>query len=161
MFNFLLAADETTSSSGTFGVQQIIMLVIVGLLLVALFVFPMISNKKRKKAVDEMHNSISVGDTIMTIGGIVGKVVAIKQNNDVDKEFVLETGMKGKESTMTFSFQAIYQVLGKTKAATPVAEAPASTDDKAPAADSESTAPVEAVEGADVEVSDGEKKEEK
>lgn len=161
MFNFLLAADETTSSSGTFGVQQIIMLVIVGLLLVALFVFPMISNKKRKKAVDEMHNSISVGDTIMTIGGIVGRVVAIKQNNDVDKEFVLETGMKGKESTMTFSFQAIYQVLGKTKAAAPVAEAPASTDDKAPVADSESTAPVEAVEGADVEVSDGEKKEEK
>lgn len=155
MFNFLLAADETTN---TFGVQQIIMLVIVGLLLVALFVFPMISNKKRKKAVDEMHNSISVGDTIMTIGGIVGKVVAIKQNNDVDKEFVLETGVKGRESTMTFSFQAIYQVLGKTKATAPVVE---DTADKTSVADSETTAPEETGKAKDSEVPTEEKKEEK
>ena len=38
---------------------------------------------------DEMRSSIEVGDDITTIGGIVGKVIAIR---DDDETFVLETG---------------------------------------------------------------------
>ena len=43
-------------------------------------------NKKEKKAA-EMRNSIEVGDTVTTIGGIVGHVQSIKEDT-----FVLETG---------------------------------------------------------------------
>ncbi|MBE6949129.1 MAG: preprotein translocase subunit YajC [Ruminococcaceae bacterium] len=43
--------------------------------------------KKRKKQQQEMRDSLKIGDTITTIGGIVGTIV------DVDKELiVIETG---------------------------------------------------------------------
>ena len=92
---------------------QIIMIVVVVLLVVALIVLPMFTNKKRQKAIQELHNSIAVGDTVKTVGGIVGKIVAINDINAVDKEFVLETGLEGSKTTMVFDFNAIYQVMSK------------------------------------------------
>ena len=68
----LTGADGSTSSGG--GYTSIIMIVV----LIAVFYFFMIrpENKKKKKA-EEMRNSLSVGDKITTIGGMVGKVVDI------------------------------------------------------------------------------------
>jgi preprotein translocase subunit YajC len=43
-------------------------------------------NKKKKQA-EEMRSSIAVGDEVTTIGGLVGKVVAVKENF-----IVFETG---------------------------------------------------------------------
>ena len=105
----LMCAEEATNKTST-----IIMVVIVVLLLVALIVLPMITNKKRQKQGQELHNSIAVGDTVKTVGGIVGKIVAINDVNAVDKEFVLETGLDGSKSTMVFDFNAIYQVMSKS-----------------------------------------------
>lgn len=105
----LMCAEEATNKTST-----IIMVVIVVLLLVALIVLPMITNKKRQKQVQELHNSIAVGDTVKTVGGIVGKIVAINDVNAVDKEFVLETGLDGSKSTMVFDFNSIYQVMSKS-----------------------------------------------
>ena len=64
-------ADGTTAGSGA---SSIIMIVI----LIAVFYFFMIrpENKKKKK-LEEMRNSLEVGDKITTIGGLVGKVVHI------------------------------------------------------------------------------------
>ena len=93
--------------------QQIIMIVVIGLLLVAMIVLPMITQKKRQKAVQEMHNSIGVGDKIKTVGGIVGVIVVINEINALEKEFVLETGQEGSKCTMVFDFNAIYQVIAK------------------------------------------------
>lgn len=64
-------ADGTASTGGY---TSIIMIVV----LIAVFYFFMIrpENKKKKKA-EEMRNSLSVGDKITTIGGMVGKVVDI------------------------------------------------------------------------------------
>ena len=42
---------------------------------------------KKKKAAEEMRNSLKVGDQITTIGGIVGTICAVK-----DKTIVIETG---------------------------------------------------------------------
>ena len=98
---------------GAVEANTIVMIVIVVLLLVALIVLPMITNKKRQKQVQELHNSIAVGDTVKTVGGIVGKIIAINDVNAVDKEFVLETGVDGSKATMVFDFNAIYQVMSK------------------------------------------------
>ena len=58
------------------------------LLIMAVFYFAMIRpENKRKKEAEEMRNSISEGDEITTIGGIVGTVVSVK-----DEKFVIETG---------------------------------------------------------------------
>ena len=42
--------------------------------------------KKQEKQVNEMRNNLQVGDEVTTIGGIIGKVVSIKEET-----FVLET----------------------------------------------------------------------
>ena len=43
--------------------------------------------KKQQKKDTEMRNALDIGDEVTTIGGIVGRVVAIKEDT-----FVLETG---------------------------------------------------------------------
>lgn len=45
--------------------------------------------RKKQKEEEEMRSSIEIGDDVTTIGGIVGKVIAIR---DDDETFVLETG---------------------------------------------------------------------
>ena len=50
------------------------------------FVWSLISGKKKKKKEQEELNSLQPGDEITTIGGIIGKVVSIKEET-----FVLET----------------------------------------------------------------------
>ena len=49
--------------------------------LIVVFYFLLIRpENKKKKALSEMRNALSVGDEITTIGGIVGKVVHIKDD---------------------------------------------------------------------------------
>ena len=49
--------------------------------MVAIFYFFMIRpENKKKKALADMRSSLSVGDTITTIGGIFGKVVSIDED---------------------------------------------------------------------------------
>ena len=63
--------------------------VTMGLLLVvmiAMFFFTSRSNKQQEKEAQTMRDSLSVGDEITTIGGIIGKVVSIKEET-----LVLET----------------------------------------------------------------------
>ena len=81
MFNFLLETTGATGAGGS-GLTTILMLV----LLVGMFWFMSRSNKKKEKEAAEMRDSLQVGDEVTTIGGIIGKVVSIK-----DETFVLET----------------------------------------------------------------------
>ena len=68
----------------TQGMSSIIMIVA----LFAIMYFMMIRpENKRKKQAQEMRDGLKKGDTITTIGGIIGKVVSV--NNDT---FVIETG---------------------------------------------------------------------
>ena len=59
-------------------------MIIMIVLMVVVFYFFLIrpENKKKKKA-EEMRNSLAVGDTITTIGGIMGRIVAVKSNSIV------------------------------------------------------------------------------
>ena len=69
-------ADGTAAAAGG-GMSMIIMLV----LMIAVFYFFMIRpENKRKKKAQEMRDNLAVGDTITTIGGIIGKVVNVKDN---------------------------------------------------------------------------------
>lgn len=71
--NYLLTANAAAGGGGS----MIIMLV----LMFAIFYFLIIrpENKKKKKT-EEMRNSLSLGDEITTIGGIVGKIVQITED---------------------------------------------------------------------------------
>lgn len=70
-----LFLTETSTAAG--GSSMIIMLV----LMFAIFYFFIIrpENKKRKKT-EEIRSSLSLGDEIVTIGGITGKIVQITED---------------------------------------------------------------------------------
>ena len=58
------------------------------LLLIVIFYFMLIRpESKKKKQMAEMRDSLTVGDEITTIGGIVGTICAVKENT-----IVIETG---------------------------------------------------------------------
>ena len=59
---------------------------IVAMIAVMYFMLIRPENKK-KKAAEEMRSSLKVGDTITTIGGIVGTICAVKEQT-----IVMETG---------------------------------------------------------------------
>ena len=70
------SVDGATAAAGG-GMSMIIMLV----LMIAVFYFFMIRpENKRKKKAQEMRDNLSVGDTVTTIGGIIGKIVNVKDN---------------------------------------------------------------------------------
>jgi preprotein translocase subunit YajC len=58
--------------------KQLITLMPLILLIVIMYFLLIRPQKKREKAVNEMRNAIKVGDEIITIGGICGKIVKTK-----------------------------------------------------------------------------------
>ena len=51
-----------------------------------LFIFP---QRKKQKQEEELRNNIEIGDDVTTIGGIVGRVIAVR---DDDETIIVETG---------------------------------------------------------------------
>ncbi len=70
------AAGAETPAAGVSGFSTIIMLV---LMLVVFYFFMYRPQKKQEKETANMRNSLSVGDEITTIGGIIGKIISIKE----------------------------------------------------------------------------------
>lgn len=80
MFYFLTAADP---AAGNQMVSSVIMIVA----MIAVFYFLLIRpENKRKKEAEQLRSALKVGDVVTTIGGIVGKVVSVKED-----KFVMET----------------------------------------------------------------------
>ncbi len=79
------SSDSTeTASTGSGMIFSVVYIVVI----VAVFYFILIRpENKRKKKAEEMRSNISIGDTITTIGGIVGKVVNVS-----DEYITFETG---------------------------------------------------------------------
>lgn len=76
-----LAANWTSQGS-------IIPTIVMIVAMVAIFYFFIIRPEgKKKKAVNEMRESLKVGDEITTIGGVVGTICALKEET-----IVMETG---------------------------------------------------------------------
>ena len=74
----------TEASGGGYGSLLTMGLLVVAM--VAMFFFTSRSNKKQERAAPNMRDSLAVGDEITTIGGIIGKIVSIKEET-----LVLET----------------------------------------------------------------------
>ena len=75
-------------------------------------------NSKKKKQEQEMRNNIAIGDDITTIGGIQGRIIAVKEDEDA---FVIETGPD--RTKMKFKKWAISSVdTAKENAAAPAKE---------------------------------------
>jgi preprotein translocase subunit YajC len=83
---FTLLETQTTNAGG---MNWFSLLLPIELL--AVFYFLMLRpQKKQEKEVNAMRDNLVVGDEITTIGGIIGKIVSIK-----DETLVLETSRNG------------------------------------------------------------------
>ena len=67
--------------------ESIISIVMIVLMFGALYFFMIRPQKKQERETNEMRNNLQVGDEITTIGGIIGKVISIK-----DETLMIETG---------------------------------------------------------------------
>lgn len=75
--------------------------------MILIFYFMIIRpQKKQQKKMAEMLASLQVDDKIVTIGGIVGKITKIK-----DDEVIIETGAGNDKSHIKFQKAAISTVL--------------------------------------------------
>lgn len=75
---------NSTANAG--GGNLLVTLGMIGIMIVIFYFFAIRPQKKQEKEAADMRNSIQVGDEITTIGGIIGKVVSIKEET-----LVLET----------------------------------------------------------------------
>ncbi len=80
--NFVFALDTATDGSGSLG-GSITMIVMLVLMLAAFYFFGIRPQKKQEKENNAMRNNLAVGDEITTIGGIIGKIVSIKEETCV------------------------------------------------------------------------------
>ena len=90
MTNFIPTMDTAANAGGAFGGNQfILMIIIYAAIFAALYFFLIRPNSKKKKEEAELRNNLEIGDEITTIGGIMGRVVAIKEDEDA---IIIETG---------------------------------------------------------------------
>ena len=89
MTNFLPVVAEASASGGNQSSSMIFMILFYVAIFAALYFFLIRPNSKKKKEEAQLRNSLEIGDEITTIGGIMGRVVAIKDDEDA---IIIETG---------------------------------------------------------------------
>ena len=87
MYNLITVLENTTTTPAADPLSSILPLVILAAMF-ALMYFTMIRpQKKQEKETAQMRDNLEVGDEITTIGGIIGKIISIKEET-----CVIETG---------------------------------------------------------------------
>ncbi len=75
------------TAGGGSGGGSLLYIVFIVIMFVGIFFFSSRSQKKQEKETKAMRDSLQVGDEITTIGGIIGKIISIK-----DETVMIETG---------------------------------------------------------------------
>jgi len=83
MLQFVLATTDTQD----LGMSSLLTFLPLILIMVVFYFFMNRSNKKREKQVQDMRSSVDIGDEIVTSGGIIGRVVSMREDT-----IVIETG---------------------------------------------------------------------
>lgn len=94
-------AAQQTQSAGSMISMFLPFIIIIGVMYF-LMIRP---QKKKEKLKQEMLSQLIVGDKILTIGGIHGKIVSIKGDN-----LIIETGKPSEPSTLKIARWAISEV---------------------------------------------------
>ncbi|MDR1240390.1 MAG: preprotein translocase subunit YajC [Oscillospiraceae bacterium] len=69
--------------------QSLVMNLICSAVIGATFIFFSRSQSKKRKNEEEMRKSLKIGDEIITVGGIIGKIVSLRSDGD---SIVIESG---------------------------------------------------------------------
>lgn len=85
MLNLLSLGSQVAADGAASNPTSMIIIMVV--MLVVMYFFMIRPQKKRQKEEQEMRAALEIGDEIITIGGIVGRVVTIRE-----EDIVIETG---------------------------------------------------------------------
>ncbi len=101
-FEFLTLADKTNNPGG--GMSLILMVLVYAVLFGAMYFIFIRPNRKKQKEEQKMRENLQIGDEIVTIGGIYGRVISLKEDS-----MVIES--KADRSKMTIARWALQQNL--------------------------------------------------
>ena len=82
-------------------------------------------NKQRQHAATKLQDELRPGQRVCTLGGVVGRIKEIREENPQFKTVLLETGNAKNPAYMLFDIKAIYGVIaeeGHTLTGEPVAK---------------------------------------
>lgn len=96
--------SATDGASGGGFMSMLPMLAIYALIFAALYFFMIRPQKKKQKEEKKMRENLQVGDEIVTIGGVYGRVIALKEDT-----IVIES--QSDHSKLTFARWALQQNL--------------------------------------------------
>jgi len=100
------AFAEPVAGAAAAGTSAMFSSLLLPVLMLAVLYFMLIRPQRKKdKLTKEMLAALTVGDKIITIGGIHGKIVSIK-----DDTLVIETGAANEKSTVKISRWSIREV---------------------------------------------------
>ena len=88
--------------------QVTMQLVMIGGFMVIAYFLMIKPQKKRQKAIMDMRNNLKIGDNIVTIGGIKGKIVEL-----TDTDVVIETSDDGTK--LEFIKSAIHSTINESE----------------------------------------------
>lgn len=84
--------------------EQLIRSIIPLAIMLAFFYFVLVRpQKKREKKVEDMRNGLKVGDEILTIGGIMGKIIIVKE----DYVVIESSGLNTRIDVMKWGVQSV------------------------------------------------------
>lgn len=99
----LLAGLFTSGTANEQGANPIFLVVMMVSLFAVMYFLTIRPQKKQQKRDQEMRESIQIGDEITTVGGIMGRVVTVKED-----ALVIETGAGSERVKIKITRQAIY-----------------------------------------------------
>lgn len=84
ILNLLLENDTTTTgATGGNGGSTLFMVVYLVVIFAAMYFLLIRPNRKKQKAEKQMRENLQVGDEIVTIGGVHGRVISLKEDTMV------------------------------------------------------------------------------
>lgn len=119
IYNTLNMALDTAASNGSGSANRLIpLLLIVGMFVITYFI-SIRPQKKRQKEEQQLRENLQIGDEITTIGGIMGRIVTIKEDS-----IIIETGAdRVKMRVMRWAVQTNNTATEKLKAEREAAKA--------------------------------------
>ena len=90
MFNLLTDATTTTPAAAGGLLGTIFPLLMLVVMFIAMYFLTIRPQKKAEKEANDMRNNLEIGDEITTVGGIIGRIVSIKEET-----CVIETSRDG------------------------------------------------------------------